>query len=54
MALFEPVADIARLPLPWPEADFEAGYSRAPPVSLTSGGSGGGIYAEMVKAMTLW
>ncbi|KAK5061460.1 hypothetical protein LTR84_008003 [Exophiala bonariae] len=54
LSLFEPVADITRLPLPWPEADFEAGVSRGAPVCLASGGSGGGIYAEMVKAMTLW
>ena len=54
LSLFDPVADIPKLPLPWPEADFEAGVSRGPYVCLESGGNGGGVYAELIKALTLW
>ena len=51
---FEPVADISGLPLPWSEADFDAGFSQRPSSCLASGGSGGGMYSEFVKAMTVW
>jgi len=54
LSLFEPVADMPNLTLPWPEEDFDAGVSRGPPVCLESGGGNGGIYAELVKALTLW
>lgn len=51
---FEPIADIPKLPLPWPEKDFDAGISRGPYICLESGGVNGGIYAELIKALTLW
>ena len=54
LALFEPIANIPKLTLPWPEADFEAGISQGPHGCLESGQGNGGIYAEMVKALTLW
>lgn len=54
LALFEPVADIPKLPLPWSEEDFESGVSRGPSVCLESCENSGGIYAELVKALTLW
>jgi hypothetical protein len=54
LSLFEPVADIPKLPLPWSEADFDAGSSRGPYVCLESGENGGGVYAELIKALTLW
>ena len=43
-----------KLALPWPEADFEAGYSRSAPVTLDSSQGNGGIFAEVVKILTLW
>lgn len=42
------------LPLPWCEEDFEVCQSNRPLVSLSSGETNGGIYCEMIKAMTLW
>ncbi len=54
LSLFEPVTDIPKLTLPWPEADFDAGVSRGPHVCLESGESGGGVYAELIKAGMLW
>ncbi|KIX06345.1 uncharacterized protein Z518_04321 [Rhinocladiella mackenziei CBS 650.93] len=35
-------------------ADFEDGISRSPPICLESGGSNGGVYAELIKGMTVW
>jgi hypothetical protein len=54
LVLFEPIADMPSLTLPWPEEDFETRIPRCPPVYLKSGRSNGGIYAELVKALTLW
>lgn len=42
-----------KLTLPSREEDFEAGLS-GPPVSLSSGQSNGGLYCELIKAMSLW
>ena len=54
LSSFEPIALSPNLPLPWPEEDFKAGNSESNPVKLTSSESNGGIYAELVKVMTLW
>jgi hypothetical protein len=43
-----------KLALPWPEADFEAGYLRTSQVTLDSALSNGGVYAEIIKILTLW
>ncbi len=53
LSLFEPVADIPNLTLPWPDKEFDSRVSRDFYVTLSSGGNGG-IYAEMIKALTLW
>ncbi|KAK3648891.1 hypothetical protein LTR22_013116 [Elasticomyces elasticus] len=42
------------LPLPWPEADFEAGYITSDPVTLASNRGNGGVYAEVIRILTLW
>ena len=52
--LLEPDADILNLALPWPEEDFDAGVSKCPRVSLESVQSNGGIFSELIKALTLW
>ncbi|KFZ17772.1 hypothetical protein V501_01572 [Pseudogymnoascus sp. VKM F-4519 (FW-2642)] len=43
-----------KLRLPWRDEDFEAGFCAEPGVSLDSGQSNGGIFSELVKAMTYW
>lgn len=45
---------LSNLPLPWPEDEFESGLAKGASATLTSTKSNGGIYAELVKAMTLW
>lgn len=54
LSFFEPIADIPKLSLPWVEVDFDVGIPHGPPVCLESDGGNGGIYAELVKAVTLW
>ncbi|KAH7148987.1 hypothetical protein B0J13DRAFT_295137 [Dactylonectria estremocensis] len=54
LALFEPIANMHDLPLPWPEEDFEAGMSRCPTVTLKSRQSNGGIFCELIRALTFW
>ncbi|KAH7148209.1 hypothetical protein EDB81DRAFT_791762 [Dactylonectria macrodidyma] len=54
LALFEPIANMENLPLPWPEEDFEAGMSQCPTVSLKSQQSNGGIYCELIRGLTFW
>ena len=51
---FDDLVDIQNLPLPWPEKDFEAGCSNSGPAYLRSSPTGSSIYAELVKAMTIW
>lgn len=48
------VTGMEKIALPWPEADFESGHTRSAPVTLESGWSNGGIYAEVIKILTLW
>lgn len=54
LSLFDPITDISNLTLPWPEADFDAGVCPSLRSCLTSHVSNGGIYSELVKALTLW
>ena len=54
LSAFEPIADMPNLTLPWPEEDFEAGFSHCPPVSLESGRTNGGIFPELIKVLTFW
>jgi hypothetical protein len=48
------VTGMDKVPLPWPEADFEAGHTRSAPATLKTGHAHGGIFAEVIKIMTLW
>lgn len=54
LTLFEPIANMENLPLPWTEEDFEAGISRCPSVSLKSGQRNGGIFGELIRGLTFW
>lgn len=49
-----PVPCMDKMPLPWSEADFEAGCSRTAPVTLDSSQGNGGVFAEVIKILTLW
>lgn len=51
---FQLADDMLDLPLPWPEEDFDAGAAACDPVTLESVPSNGGIYSEIIKALTLW
>ncbi|KAJ9604684.1 hypothetical protein H2200_010798 [Cladophialophora chaetospira] len=48
------VGDKIGLTLPWPEDDYDVGLPSQPRVSLRSQGSNGGIFCELVKALTFW
>jgi hypothetical protein len=58
LSFFELIADLANLSLPWSEEEFEAGVSTCSPDCLSLGRSNGTIgrslYAEVIKALTLW
>ncbi|KIX99503.1 uncharacterized protein Z520_05079 [Fonsecaea multimorphosa CBS 102226] len=43
-----------KLTLPWTEEDFNAGIATNPKLCLKSGDSNGGIYGELIKALTFW
>lgn len=43
-----------QLTLPWREDDFERGTPTAPRTCLESGESNGGIFSELIKALTFW
>ena len=49
-----PTESTTKLTLPWPEEDFEIGMSRLPKVCIDSDQGNGGLYCEIIKAMTLW
>ena len=49
-----PSKSLAALPLPWTEEEFERGSSNSRPCTFGSGKTNGGIYSEMIKAMTHW
>ncbi len=51
--LKDPTPIVMNLTLPWPDDDFEAGKARQP-AFLTSRSGNGGIYCELIRAMTLW
>ena len=55
-SIFTPAPDGAflKLQLPWLEEDFDAGLSSRPSVCLESGQSNGGVFCELIKALTLW
>lgn len=44
----------AALSLPWTDEDFDAGLAGHPRVSLESEDSNGSVFAELVKATTIW
>ncbi len=54
LVLFEPIANVAKVPLPWPEVDFATGVAKGPTVCLESDMSSGGVYSELVRVSTLW
>ena len=56
LAVFETIADVQTLALPCPEKDFEAGVLRSPRMTLKSGSHQGleGVYAEVIKVLTIW
>ncbi|KIX09067.1 uncharacterized protein Z518_00145 [Rhinocladiella mackenziei CBS 650.93] len=45
---------VLKLALPWREEDFDAGIPTRPKATLDSGPSNGGIFCELVKALTFW
>ncbi|KAJ3547466.1 hypothetical protein NM208_g1501 [Fusarium decemcellulare] len=51
---FDAIADIRNLGLPWPDDEFQAGFPSSPPVPLNSEGICGGIFAELIRGLTLW
>ncbi|KEF57342.1 uncharacterized protein A1O9_05259 [Exophiala aquamarina CBS 119918] len=51
---FEAATNMDNLPLPWPEEDFEIGVCRSPQITLSSDQSNGGMYAELIKILTIW
>ncbi|KAJ9609082.1 hypothetical protein H2200_006853 [Cladophialophora chaetospira] len=46
--------NINTLTLPWHEQDFERSTPTQPRLSLSSGKSNGGLYCEVIRAMTHW
>jgi hypothetical protein len=44
----------SKLTLPCREEDYDAGLPGHPKVCLSSGESNGGIFCELVKALTFW
>jgi hypothetical protein len=51
---FDPSVDLENLALPWPEEDFEAGFTHQPRATLKSEQSNGGLFPEIIKVFTLW
>lgn len=54
LLLSEPIANVRKLSLPWPKADFDRGIARNASVSIESGESNGEFYTEFIKGMTIW
>ena len=54
LSLFESGADMLSLPLPWPEDEFIAGVSKSPRAFLQSDYGNGGLFAELIKVLTIW
>ncbi|KAI0554749.1 hypothetical protein F4679DRAFT_524756 [Xylaria curta] len=53
-AQFKLEGETSKLPLPWPDEDFDDGLARHPQVSLDSEERHGSIYAEFIKATAIW
>ena len=54
LLLVEQVADVPSVPLPWPEEDFESKASNCPEVTLISSEGNGGVYSNLIGALTIW
>jgi hypothetical protein len=54
LALFDAVADIERLSMPWSEEEFSNGACDSLATLLDSSGGPGGVYAELIKVQTYW
>lgn len=54
LVLFESAVDVASLPLPWPDEDFEMGIQRSPRLTLDGAQDHGSTFAVLAKALTLW
>lgn len=54
MIVRQPPESTLKLTLPWREEDFEVGIPSQPRACLDSGQSNGGLFCELIKAMTIW
>lgn len=54
LTAFESSTAIDNLPLPWTEEEFNSGVPRLPVTTLKSGTSNGGIFSELIKALSIW
>lgn len=54
MIVRQPSESTLKLTLPWREEDFEVGIPSQPRACLDSGQSNGGLFCELIKAMTIW
>lgn len=52
--LGEPLENTSKLTLPWREEDFEIGTPSHPRTCIESSQSNGGLFCELIKAMTFW
>ncbi|KAF4963112.1 hypothetical protein FSARC_8825 [Fusarium sarcochroum] len=50
---FDAITNVYDLPLPWPEDSFAAEFSRSP-VATIKNKSNGGIFADLIRGLTLW
>ncbi|KAI0487018.1 hypothetical protein F4859DRAFT_324250 [Xylaria cf. heliscus] len=53
-AQFKLEGDASKLPLPWPDENFDAGLAEPSQMSLDSEESNGSVFAELIKATTIW
>ncbi len=53
-AQFELKGDTLNLPLPWLDEGFDTGVAGPSQLSLSSEGGDSGVFAELIKASTIW
>jgi len=54
LTVFESITDVLKFTLPWGESDFDAGTAQDSDTYLDSGRTDGRIFAELIKAFTMW
>ncbi|KAF4956374.1 hypothetical protein FGADI_3951 [Fusarium gaditjirri] len=54
LSLFEAIADVENLPLPWSEVDFAVGTSCSAIATIANGVCSGSIFAELVRSLNIW